>query len=99
LLEALVTGPVRTLFGSRAVIAGVSFVALGLILAQVAHRRQGGPTFYRVNNKLTLRGTPGWSNTLYDTAVVAAWMLILIGLVWVIAGLVRYWAVQRAATR
>jgi hypothetical protein len=32
---------VRTLFGSRAVIAGVSFVAFGLILAQVAHRHQG----------------------------------------------------------
>jgi hypothetical protein len=91
-------GRVRTLFGSRAVIAGVLLVAVGLILAQVANRHRGGPEFYRVNNKLILRGTPGWSHTLYDTAVVAAWLLILIGLVWVIAGLVRYWAVQRAAT-
>jgi MFS superfamily sulfate permease-like transporter len=90
---------VRTLFGSRAVMAGVSCVALGLILAQVAHRNQGEPALYGVNNKLIFRGTPGWSHTLYDAAVVAAWLLILIGLVWVIAGLVRYWTVQRAATR
>jgi len=91
-------GRVRTLFGSRAVIAGVLFVAVGLILGQVADRHRGEPAFYRVNNKLILRGTSGWSHTLYDMAVVAAWLLILIGLVWVIAGLVRYWAVQRAAT-
>jgi hypothetical protein len=90
---------VRTLFGSRAVIAGVSFVTIGLILAQVANRHREGPAFYRVNNKLILRETPGWSHTLYDTAAVAAWLLILIGLVWGIVGLVRYWAVQRATTR
>lgn len=52
---------VRTLFGSRAVIAGVSFVAVGLILAQLANWHRGGPEFYRVNNKLILHGTPGWS--------------------------------------
>jgi hypothetical protein len=45
------------------------------------------------------RWVPEWSNTLYDAAVIVAWLLILVGLVWVIAGLVRYWAVQRATTR
>lgn len=90
----------RTLFGSRAVIAGVSFVALGLILGAVANRHQGyySTGLGRDGQPIT-RWVPEWSNTLYDAAVIVAWLLILVGLVWVIAGLVRYWAVQRAGAR
>jgi len=87
----------RVLFGSRAVIAGVVLVAFGLILAQVAKRHQGFPGFYS-NKRHIFDKTPGWSPSLYDAAVVVAWLSILIGLVWVIAGLIRYWSVQRAAS-
>lgn len=83
------------LFGSRAVIAGMLLIGAGLILGRVAYRNQQSPGFY-TNGKMIERTAAGWSNTAYDTALIAAWMLILIGLVWVIVALVRFWAAQRA---
>jgi hypothetical protein len=89
----------RAWFGNRAVIAGVLLVAAGLILAQVANRHQGEPALYGPNATVIARSAPGWSHTTYDAAVVIAWLLILIGVVWVIAGLVRYWTTQRTSAR
>ncbi|HEX4436173.1 MAG TPA: hypothetical protein VH061_05190 [Solirubrobacteraceae bacterium] len=87
----------RKLLGGRAVISGIAAVIAGLILAEVANRHRGGPTFTG-GARVVLRNAPGWSDTLYDTSVVLAWSLILVGLVIVIAGLIRYAAKQRAAT-
>jgi hypothetical protein len=86
-------------FGNRVVIAGILLVAAGLILAQVANRHQGEPALYGSNAKVIACAVPGWSHTTYDAAAVIAWLLILIGVVWVITGLVRYRNSQRTGTR
>ena len=91
-------GNTLRLFGSRAVIAGLVLIAGGLILGRVADRNEGYPGLYNAG-RVVVRPTPGWSDTAYDAALVAAWMLILIGLVWVIVALIRFWVTQRAQTR
>lgn len=86
----------RILLGGRVAIAGIATVVAGLVLAEVANRHRGEPGFYE-GGRTIVRRTPGWSHTVYDTVVVLAWTSILVGLVIVIAGLIRYAAKQRAS--
>ncbi|HTR20330.1 MAG TPA: hypothetical protein VMH88_05680 [Gemmatimonadales bacterium] len=83
-------GGARGLFGSRAVVAGVVLTALGLILGAVAHRNQGYYTATLIHAVPSVHWVQGWPNTLYDAATIIAWLLVLVGLVWVVAGLIRY---------
>ena len=84
---------VRTLLGGRVVIVGIAAVIAGLTLAEVANRHRGEPSLSE-GTRVISRGIPGWSHTLYDTSVVLAWSLILVGVVVVIAGLIRYAAAR-----
>ena len=89
----------RVLFGSRAVIAGVVLTALGLILGAVAKRNQGYYAATLIHEVPSVHWVKEWPNPLYDATAIIAWLLILVGLVWVVAGLIRYRNVQRQAGR